>query len=77
MLRIPTCTMCLLLVTIDCRFFFKEYYLVALGFYLQELFTLVLLDEKLKDFYVMFSHHVATIYLILISLACGYGVQYA
>lgn len=45
---------------------------MALGFYFQELVTLLFVDDRMKDFYVMLAHHLVTVYLIVFSLASGY-----
>jgi len=43
-------------------------YVSVLGFYIQALFTCILIDEKRKDTQVMVLHHVCTIFLISFSL---------
>jgi ceramide synthetase len=47
----------------------REYYLFCCGFYMQALVSLVFIDERMKDFYEMFIHHVVTISLIFISIS--------
>ncbi|EFC36131.1 predicted protein [Naegleria gruberi] len=42
----------------------REYLLVGAGFYVQALFTLIFVDEKMKDFWEMLVHHLVTIGLI-------------
>jgi hypothetical protein len=50
-------------------FLFREYYILGGAFYLQALYSLLFIDEKMKDFYEMVIHHIATISLIVLSLA--------
>lgn len=45
----------------------RTYYTACCGFYLQALFTLLFIDERMKDFYEMLVHHIATVSLIAIS----------
>jgi len=49
-------------------FCFREYYLIGGAFYIQALFTLIFIDERMKDFMEMIVHHVATIVLIVFSM---------
>jgi hypothetical protein len=42
------------------------YYTYCLSFYFYGV-TTVIMDEKKKDFFAMFAHHVATILLVVIS----------
>jgi hypothetical protein len=46
----------------------RTYYLVACGFYTQALFGLLFIDERMKDFYEMVTHHIITIALIGFSI---------
>ncbi|KAJ2608681.1 Sphingosine N-acyltransferase lag1 [Coemansia sp. RSA 1365] len=45
----------------------KTYYLVQMGFWLQQIFVL-LVEERRKDFGVMFTHHIVTCNLLGMSL---------
>jgi len=45
----------------------RKYCLVALAFYSQALFGLIYVDERMKDFGEMVSHHIATIALLVLS----------
>jgi hypothetical protein len=47
---------------------FRAYYITCCGFYLQALFALIFIDERMKDFYEMLTHHIATVCLIAVSL---------
>jgi hypothetical protein len=48
---------------------FRMYYIACCGFYLQALFTLIFIDERMKDFKEMMTHHIATVCLIAFSLS--------
>jgi len=48
---------------------FRLYMLTGCAFYTQALFTLLFIDEKLKDFVEMVLHHIATIMLITFCLS--------
>ncbi|KAG2736043.1 hypothetical protein G9P44_000133 [Scheffersomyces stipitis] len=43
---------------------FKRYYLISIGFWLQQIFVLNI-EQKRKDHYQMFSHHIITCLLII------------
>lgn len=43
---------------------FKKYYLISIGFWIQQVFVLNI-EEKRKDHYQMFSHHIITCALII------------
>ncbi|EFC38033.1 predicted protein [Naegleria gruberi] len=45
--------------------FVRMYLLVGAGFYFQALFTLLFVDERMKDFVEMLVHHLVTIVLIV------------
>jgi hypothetical protein len=53
-------------------FGFRPYFLTGGAFYLQALFTLLFVDERMKDFLEMTVHHIATIILISFSLCSNY-----
>jgi len=52
--------------------YMRLYLLVGCGFYVQALFTLLFIDEKMKDFMEMLVHHLATIALIVWCLVSYY-----
>lgn len=49
--------------------YFRFYMLLGCAFYVQALFTVLFIDEKLSDFAEMVAHHIATIMLITFCLA--------
>ncbi|KAL0482816.1 hypothetical protein AKO1_014202 [Acrasis kona] len=50
----------------------RTYYLVACGFYMQALYGLLFIDERMKDFWEMTIHHIITIILISFSIVSSY-----
>ncbi|EDQ89724.1 uncharacterized protein MONBRDRAFT_20758 [Monosiga brevicollis MX1] len=50
----------------------ESYYVAELAYYVSGIFIHVFLDQPLKDYWVMFSHHVITILLIYCSYVFGY-----
>lgn len=48
--------------------YLRFFYLVSLGFYGQAIFTLIFIDERMKDFTEMVLHHVFTIMLVFLSI---------
>ena len=49
----------------------KIYRLIAFAFYSQALFTLVYVDERMKDFGEMLMHHITTLALMIVSNVTG------
>ncbi|KAJ1885689.1 Sphingosine N-acyltransferase lag1 [Kickxella alabastrina] len=49
----------------------KSYYLVQMGFWFQQIFV-ILIEERRKDFFVMFMHHIVTCNLMGWSLFTNY-----
>ncbi|KAJ1719407.1 Sphingosine N-acyltransferase lag1 [Coemansia erecta] len=49
----------------------KSYYLVQMGFWLHQIFVL-LIEERRKDFVAMFVHHIVTCTLLILSLYMNY-----
>ena len=52
--------------------YFRYYMLMGCAFYVQALFTLLFVDEKLSDFLEMVVHHIATIMLISFCLTSSH-----
>lgn len=55
----------------EMSFLMKSYYLIQMGFWLQQIFVL-LIEEKRKDFLVMGTHHLVTCNLLGFSLYMNY-----
>ncbi|KAJ1939005.1 Sphingosine N-acyltransferase lag1, partial [Kickxella alabastrina] len=49
----------------------KSYYLIQMGFWFQQIFV-ILIEERRKDFFVMFMHHIVTCNLMGWSLFTNY-----
>ncbi|KAJ1976684.1 Sphingosine N-acyltransferase lag1 [Dimargaris verticillata] len=56
---------------VELTYRFKAYYLMSMGFWLQQLYVLQI-EEKRKDFYQMLSHHLITCTLVVASYATHY-----
>ncbi len=52
--------------------YLRAYYLVQCGFYLQAIFGLLFVDERMKDFGELVTHHFATLVLVAVSLVARY-----
>jgi len=50
----------------------RVYYLISCGFYIQALYGLLFIDERMKDFGEMLTHHIITVALIAFSIVSSY-----
>lgn len=54
------------------NFGWKMYYLAECGFYIQALFSLIFIDQRMKDFLEYLIHHISTLIALFLSYTCGY-----
>lgn len=50
----------------------KMFYLAETGFYVQALFALVFIDQRMKDFMEYIIHHISTLIALILSYTCGF-----
>lgn len=50
----------------------KMFYLAETGFYVQALFALVFIDQRMKDFLEYLIHHISTLIALTLSYCCGF-----